>query len=162
MDYDTDKITYQDSYQLNGNAAHSAVDNGQYSDKTSVLQSLSVCSVRYGLCGKIDVFDVEKGVLTERKKHISRIYDGYVFQLYAQYFGLIESGYIVKYLRLYSYDNNTVYPVALPNDDKNMFSKFEKTIKLINEFSFDGFKQTNVAKCEKCIYEPLCSFSLLG
>lgn len=32
LDYDTDKLTYQDSYQLNGTAAHKAVDSCAYSD----------------------------------------------------------------------------------------------------------------------------------
>lgn len=162
LDIDTDKLTYQTSFQINGTAAHSTVDSGQYSDRKSVLQGVAVYSSKYCLFGKIDIFDIEKCVLTERKKHISKIYDGYIFQLYAQYFALKEAGYNVKVLRLYSYDNNKSYQIALPEENEGMFKRFETTIKNINDFTFDSFKQTNVSKCENCIYEPLCSFSLLG
>ena len=162
LDSDTDKLTYQDSYQLNGTSVHASVDEGHYSDKKSILQGITVCSMRYGLVGKIDAFDVERGLLTERKKHISTIYDGYIFQLYAQYFGLVESGYNVNSIRLYSYDTNRIYPIPLPENDPDMLSKFEQTITKISEFTFEGFVQTSASKCQKCIYEPLCSYSLLG
>lgn len=161
LDYETDKLTYQDNYQINGTAVHNTVDSCTYSDKKSVLQSVSVYSEEYNVYGKIDLFDIEKKLLTERKKKINQVYDGYVFQLYAQYFGLKELGYKVKNIRLYSMDDNKVYPVAIPEDDEKMFIKFQRLIENIRDFSFDGFVQTNIEKCKKCIYEELCSFSAL-
>lgn len=44
LDNETDKLTYQDSYQLNGTAAHTKIDSGQYSDRIDVLQNVSVYS----------------------------------------------------------------------------------------------------------------------
>ena len=82
LDYESDIMTYQCSDQLNGSAAHQAVDGCTYSTRQSVLTGIPVYSSEYGLYGKIDIFDSEKGVLTERKKKIKTIYDGYVFQLY--------------------------------------------------------------------------------
>ena len=113
----------------------------------------------YNLYGKIDVFDTEKGILTERKKKIKNIYDGYIFQLYAQYFSLVEMGYSVNKIRLYSMDDNKMYPISKPEDDNEMFSKFKKLIDDINNFDIDSFRQSNQVKCSNCIYEPLCYYS---
>lgn len=95
-------------------------------------------------------------MLTERKKHIVRIYDGYIFQLYAQYFALTEDGYNVKSISLYSYDDNKRYPVDLPQNNPEMLNKFKKLIEEMNEFNPETFIQTNPEKCERCIYSPLC------
>ncbi len=160
LDMETERISYQNESQINGTAAHEKIDNKGYSSKKAILQSVPVYSEKYGLFGKIDLFDLETGVLTERKKKIKTIYDGYVFQLYAQYFALCEMGYDVKTIRLYSFDDNKVYSIELPENDETMFSKFEKLIADIQSFSFDNFKQNNLLKCQNCIYEPLCSFSL--
>ena len=66
-----------------------------------MLQGVSVYCEKYNLVGKIDVFDEKTGILTERKKKIKTVYDGYIYQIYAQYFSLIEMGYKVNELRLY-------------------------------------------------------------
>lgn len=47
-------------------------------------------------------------MLVERKKHVSRIYDGYVFQLYGQYYSMIDMGYAVDSLRIHSIDDNKI------------------------------------------------------
>lgn len=160
IDSDTDTMLYHSAYQINGNASHEKVDKGEYSDRKDVLQSVPVYCEKYNLMGKIDVFDIGKGRLTERKRQIKIIYDGYVFQIYAQYFSLIEMGYDVKELRLYSMVDNKVYPIKKPEEDSVMFSKFENTIRLLNEFDLKYFTQENKSKCEKCIYEPLCAYSV--
>lgn len=159
LDYETDRLAFQDECQINGSAVHEGSDTGAYSMKKTVLQAISVYCEKYGLFGKIDVFDTEKGVLTERKKKITTIYDGYVFQLYAQYFSLCEMGYDVKFIRLYSMEDNKTYDVLLPENDIEMLKKFETLISDIQTFSLSGFEQRNALKCKKCIYEPLCSFS---
>lgn len=104
---DGDDILTKDSYQLNGSNAHRKSDSATYSTRKSVLQGIGIYCEKYNLVGKIDVFDTKSGILTERKKKITKIYDGYVFQIYAQYFSLIEMGYKVVKLRLYSMDDNT-------------------------------------------------------
>lgn len=159
LDSETDKLSFQSEYQINGTAAHEKIDNKSYSNRKTILQAVPVYSEKYGLYGKIDLFDVKKSVLTERKKKINNIYDGYIFQLYAQYFALLEMGYEVRSIRLYSMDDNKTFSIPLPYTEKELLSKFEKLILDINMFDFDNFFQTNALKCAKCIYEPLCSFS---
>lgn len=161
LEAEEERIVLQDSYQLNGTEAHKASDSAAYSTKRSMLQGVGVYCSKYDLSGKIDTFDVTEGVLTERKKHISHIYDGYIFQLYGQYFALKEMGFNITSLRFYSMDDNKTYNVALPEDDDAMFKRFEKLLNDMKSFDFSGFKQNNSLKCAKCIYEPLCSFSAL-
>ena len=156
-----DKTLYQSSFQINGTNAHKAIDSKKYSTKKNVLQSINVNSEKYGFQGKIDVFDVDKGLLTERKNKIITIYDGYVFQIYAQYFGLTEMGYEVKKLRFHSLSDNKNYDVKLPKDDNEMLEKFENLIKEIRLFNMENFVQTNIKKCQNCIYEPSCDRSLV-
>lgn len=160
LDEEEDMLV-QSSYQLNGTAAHKNSDLTTYTTRRSVLQGVWVYSQEYNLCGKVDTFDVTEGILTERKKKIKEIYDGYVFQLYAQYFALAEMGYEVNEIRLYSMDDNKVYVVEKPEINERMFEKFIALIDDIGSFQLDNFKQENISKCESCIYEPLCCFSLL-
>jgi CRISPR-associated exonuclease Cas4 len=147
---------YYDDAQLDGKAAHAAVDEGRYSTHKNVLQGIDVYSEEYQLCGKIDIFDIDKKLLTERKKHITTIYDGYVFQLYAQCICLREMGYIVESLRFYSSDDNKVFPVKLPEDDAIMFQKFIDTIHAMQVFTVDTFVPQNTKKCANCIYNNFC------
>lgn len=155
-----ENILFQETAQINGTYAHKNSDNAAYSTKKCMLQGVSVYCEKYNLCGKIDVFDMDRGILTERKKNIKNIYDGYVFQVYAQYFSLQEMGYTVQQIRLYSMDTNKVYNIELPENNPVMFEKFTKIIENIRVFDFNNFKQTNVEKCNKCIYEQLCCFSI--
>ena len=156
-----DKTLYQTSDQLNGTKAHRTVDAGTYSTRKAILQGVSVICLQYRLLGKIDYFNVSTGVLTERKKRINKIYDGYVFQLYGQYFSLIEMGYQVKKIRFHSMDDNKIYNIDIPENDIEMLSKFELTINAIRSFSMEGFQQVNIQKCRRCIYEPACDRTLL-
>lgn len=158
---DEERMITQCPDQLNGTQSHRNSDLATYSSKKNMLQGVSVYCEEYNLCGKIDVFDIESGILTERKKKINTIYDGYVFQVYAQYFALSEMGYAVNEIRLYSMDDNKVYQIDKPENNVVMFEKFKGLLYDINEFSPEGYYQNNITKCEKCIYEPLCSFSLL-
>lgn len=156
-----DTMLFQCSDQINGTNAHRAIDKATYSTHSEVLQGLPVYCAEYNIQGKIDIFDAEKGILTERKKKIVRLYDGYYFQLYAQCLSLREMGYSVKIIRFYSKDDNKLYPVALPEDNPEMFDKFKKTVFNIQTFDIVNFKQTNAEKCRHCIYEPACDRSLL-
>ena len=99
--------------------------------------------------------------MTERKNKIVELYDGYIFQLYAQYYGLTEMGYIVKKMRFHSITDNKNYNIKLPNENLEMDKKFRKLLIEIREFDMKNFVQTNTKKCEKCIYEPSCDRSML-
>lgn len=159
VDAETEKITYESYEQLQGSAMHETVDTASYSTKSSILQGISVFSEKYGLSGKIDMFDTASGILTERKRKISSIYDGQIFQLYSYYFALCEMGYCVTAIRLYSALDNKVYNIKMPNDDPIMFEKFNNTVNSIRTFDFEKFNQCNHQKCVKCVYEPLCPYS---
>lgn len=152
--------TFQSKSQTRGTAAHEAVDHGNYSTRVNMLTGMKVFSEEYGLICIIDMFDTKMGKLTERKKKIKQIYDGYIYQLYAQYFCLTEMGYIVKKIQLYSMDDNKTYHVELPLIDIERFHEFINLLEEIRTFDMEGFIQTNASKCKSCIYQPLCDRSL--
>lgn len=156
-----EKMTFQSTVQLNGSAAHKKVDEGTYSTKKNMLMGTDVYCEKYRLIGKIDLLDIDRRMLRERKKKIKQIYDGYVYQVYAQYFALKEMGYEVEKIEIYSMDNHQTYAVKRPEEDVKMFYSFERTIESMHSFDMDAFRQTNIAKCKHCIYEPACDRSLL-
>lgn len=150
-----DKTMFQCSDQINGTAAHSSIDSQKCTGSDYIL-SLEVFCEKYNLVGRIDMFDKKNKVLIERKKMVRTIYDGYVFQLYAQYFALTEMGYEINRLKIHSMDNNKNIDIPLPKDDKAMLQKFEKTINNIENFEVMSFVQSNKEKCNRCIYRPYC------
>lgn len=154
--YNGEEMLYQDLPQIEGKQAHQTIDNKTYSTKKTVLQGIEVFCHRYNICGKIDIYYLENKALVERKKKIIEIYDGYVFQLYAQYFCMLEMGYEIETLKLYSYDNNKSYFVDLPENNNEMFMKFENLINEMNNFEPKKFVMTNSNKCKNCIYSQLC------
>ena len=85
--------TYHRTSQKAGVAAHKSVDIGEYSSRKDVLQGLTVYSEKYRLLGKIDTLDLQKKELCERKYSVTAIYDGFRYQVYAQYFALLDIGY---------------------------------------------------------------------
>ncbi len=159
---DHERLTYQRTDQIKGTNAHESVDGKTYTTSSQVLMGLEVYCEEYRLAGKIDTFFVQEGILRERKKKIKSIYDGYVFQLYGQYFAMKEMGYKVNRLQLYSMDDNKVYPIPRPQEDPVMFEKFCTLLRDFQEFSMDAFVQTNGEKCRHCIYEPACDRAVVG
>ena len=153
-------MLYQSSDQINGTSAHEAIDGGTYSKDPNVLMAKDVYCEKYGLIGKIDIYDKKKKILRERKKRVKTIYDGYVFQVYAQYFALKEMGYDVNGIEIYSFDDNRTYTIELPEDDPVMLDKFKYTVAAMRSFVLESFHQDNPAKCKRCIYEPACDRSL--
>lgn len=151
----SERLYYNDS-QIDGKAVHEAIDNQHYSTHKNVLQGIDVFSNEYKLCGKIDIYDKEKGELTERKKHIEQIYDGYLFQLYAQCLCLREMGYIVKTIRFYSSDDNKIYRVELPENNPKMFEKFKDTNNKMQFFDVNNYEPQSAEKCKNCIYNDFC------
>ena len=156
-----DKELYQRKEQVNGTNAHKSIDKKTYSTKKNMLQAIDVYTSQYNIIGKIDVFDIDSGILTERKNSIIEVYDGYIFQLYAQYYSLKEMGYEVKKIRLHSIIDNKNYDILLPKDNPKMKTRFEKLVDDIRNFDIGQYKQTNCKKCENCIYEPVCDRSCL-
>lgn len=156
-----DNLMFQSNDQLNGTKAHQSIDHNTYSTRKEIITNLDVYCEYYGLIGKIDIYDSGKKKLTERKKHISKIYDGYIFQIYAQYFAMTEMGYAVEKLEFQSMDDNKKYPVLLPEDDLAMKQKFEAVIRDLRTFDMTLFYQSNIEKCSRCIYEAACDRALI-
>lgn len=152
---DLDKLTYYSFYQTNGLDAHKSVDDRSY-PVANTIKSLEVYSEKYNLIGKIDIYNKDTKTLIERKKKVKQIYDGYVFQLYAQYFAMVEMGYEVRNLMIHSLDDNKNYHIDLPCENKKLFDLFEKTVKQFSDFDITDFVQTNKSKCINCIYAPYC------
>lgn len=83
----------------------------------------------------------------------------YVFQLYGQYYSMIDMGYAVDSLRIHSIDDNKNYNIDLPENDKDMKNRFEQLISDMRAFDMDKFVQENSQKCANCIYEDACDRS---
>ncbi|NCQ06629.1 MAG: type V CRISPR-associated protein Cas4 [Candidatus Moranbacteria bacterium] len=147
--------TYHTSAQTRGRLNHTTIDTGTYSSDVKFLQALEVYSEKYGLIGKIDIYDKEKKMLIERKSKISFLHQGYFFQLYAQYFALQEMGFPVEELVLRSLEDNKRYTVPLPTGES--LREFEETIDAMQSFQMNHSSlETNLKKCEHCIYQTLC------
>ncbi len=150
---DFDKTQYKARPQIAGTIAHKTIDNNTFSSRKNILQSTEVFSEKYGIIGKIDIYDKDKKELIERKRLIKKIYDGYLFQLYAQKLCLEEMGYQVDKMKLYSMVDNKVYSVNLSSEQ---LKKFNRTLKAIRGFNLTISKHANIDKCNNCIYHELC------
>ncbi|NTW46279.1 MAG: type V CRISPR-associated protein Cas4 [Candidatus Moranbacteria bacterium] len=147
--------TYHASPQARGRLNHRTVDEGTYGPDGRYLQGEEVYSERYGLVGKIDLFDKETKTLIERKSNVKMVHQGYRFQLYAQYFSLSEAGFPVERLVIRSLDDNRRYEVPLPEGDE--LYAFEGTLDRMRAFDVaDAPLEKNTAKCRGCIYRTLC------
>ena len=155
-----DTSMYHESVQTKGRIAHKNIDEKKYSTKKNILQGIPIYSFQYSLYGRLDLFDKDQGLLTERKKKVHKIYDGFIFQIYAQYYCLIEMGYTTKKLCIYSLDDNKNYEIALPSENKEMDIKFKKLIEEIKNYNLEKSFYPNASKCQKCIYKNLCDRSL--
>lgn len=148
----SDKL-YHRTPQVVGRIKHEAIEKGTYSSARRFVVGMSVWSEKYQLMGKIDVYDSKECALIERKTQVKQIYDGYRYQLYAQYFALTEMGYPVKKLFIHSLGDNKRYEISLPAAEE--CSRFEKTIAKIRMFSMKEFKDHICPRCAEGIYGVL-------
>lgn len=141
--------------QTAGKIKHENIEQGKYSTAKRYMQGIPVYSDKYNLMGKIDIYDQKKKTLIERKNKVKKIYDGYRYQLYAQYFCLQEMDHQVKKIFIHSLSDNKRYPVKLP--DKKETCEFENIVKKIKNFDILNYPiMKNNNKCANCIYKPLC------
>ena len=151
------KSIYHEVDQTLGHLAHKSIDTAKYSSRKNILQWIAIISHEFGIQGKIDLYDAKTGILTERKRKINKVYRGYIWQLYGQYFCLSEMGYVVTGLRFHSLIDNKNYPIPLPSErEKNIFKKYIENFR--NYRLSENFSQ-NPAKCARCIYKNLCDIS---
>lgn len=151
---EADEDVYHATPQTRGRAAHDTVDKKAASTRKGDLMSLPVCSENFGVMGKIDIYRQQDKLLIERKYQMKQIFQGQIFQLWAQYFCMIEMGYEVKHLAFYEVTTNKMLPVALPCDaDKTDLLDF-----IVRFRNYNPTDQINVNpnKCLHCIYCNLC------
>jgi CRISPR-associated exonuclease Cas4 len=140
--------------QTQGKAAHEAIDEKKYSSRKDEITALSVYSNELGVIGKIDLYKGNDRILIERKYQLNSIYQGQIYQLWAQYFCMIEMGYKVDKLAFYAIATNQTFPIEIPTDtDKKELLNFIKRFKI-----FDPTQpiHVNPNKCTHCIYCNLC------
>jgi len=140
--------------QTQGKAVHEAIDNKTYSSRKDEFAGLSVFCDELGVIGKIDLYKGKEKLLIERKYQLRQIYQGQIYQLWAQYFCMIEMGYEIEKLAFYAISTNQTFPVEIPNTvQKNELKNF-----ILDFKKFDPSQniQVNKNKCIHCIYCNLC------
>lgn len=151
---DTDEGLYHAKPQVRGRIAHKIVDNKNTSNSKNDLLSLPVYSTRYKLMGKVDVYRQQEKLLIERKFQLKHIYQGQIYQLWAQYFCLLEMGYDVEQMAFYETSTNKMIPVPLP--DEKGIHQFDAFIESFLQFNPSDTIHINFNKCRHCIYCNLC------
>lgn len=146
---------YHDLPQTRGKIAHESIEKSKYSDLKRYLQNISVYSEKFGLVGKIDIYDQKEKALIERKYKINKIYDGHIYQLWGELFAMREADYLVKKLYIHSLSDNKRYAVDLP--DEKGEKKFTELLLEMRGFDVSKCKfKPNKKKCDNCIYRELC------
>lgn len=152
---ETDETMYHATPQTQGRIAHESVDKKTASNRANDILSLPVYSEEYGLMGKIDVYKVKEKKLIERKYQLKQIFQGHIYQLWAQMLCLREMGYDVESLAFYETSTNKTIPVAMPSEtDIQKFKDFITHFRSFNPTT-DSFT-INPNKCSHCIYCNLC------
>lgn len=144
---------YHEKAQTEGKINHEGIDQGKYSTSAHILQGMEVYSEQWGIMGKIDIYDEKKKMLVERKTKIKKLWQGYIWQICAQYFCLKEMGYCVENLFLHSLKDNKRYPVPLPTKYDEW--RFEMLLDEMRKFDIRAFAKHECPKCAGSIYGGL-------
>lgn len=140
--------------QTRGKAAHVAIDEKKYSSRKDEISGLSVYSNELGVIGKIDLYKGKEKLLVERKYQLNTIYQGQIYQLWAQYFCMKEMGYEIEKMAFYAISTNKTYSIDLPTDNNKR--ELQAFIRRFKEYDPTQQLQVNIHKCTHCIYCNLC------
>ena len=152
---ESDETMYHATPQTQGRIAHETVDNKTASNRANDILSLPVYSEEYGLMGKIDLYKRKEKKLIERKFQLKQIFQGQIYQLWAQMLCLKEMGYEVESLAFYEISKNKMIPVAMPTEnDLQNFRNFISRFRSFNPGSTPFAVNPN--KCSHCVYCNLC------
>ena len=152
---ESDETMYHATPQTQGRIAHETVDNKTASNRANDILSLPVYSEEYGLMGKIDLYKRKEKKLIERKFQLKQIFQGQIYQLWAQMLCLKEMGYEVVSLAFYEISKNKMIPVAMPTEnDLQNFRNFISRFRSFNPGSTPFAVNPN--KCSHCVYCNLC------
>lgn len=150
----TDESLFHATPQTQGRIAHETVDEKKSSTRKDVLQALPVYSAKYGLMGKIDVYRAKEKYLIERKYQLRQIYQGQIYQLWAQMFSMREMGYEVERIAFYEISTKRTIPINLPTDED--IHRFELFLRSFRNYDPTKPFQPNLNKCRHCVYCSLC------
>jgi CRISPR-associated protein Cas4 len=151
---ETDEGLYHATPQTRGRVSHESVDTKKASNKRDTLMALPIYSSKFGLVGKIDIYKQSEKLLVERKYQLKQLFRGQIYQLWAQYFCLIEMGYLVEKLAFYEISSNKTIPIAIPTQQEEV--EFTQFIERFKNFDPSGNIEINLNKCRHCIYCNLC------
>ncbi|MBO5133437.1 MAG: type V CRISPR-associated protein Cas4 [Paludibacteraceae bacterium] len=151
---ETDEGLYHATPQTRGRVSHESVDTKKASNKRDTLMALPIYSSKFGLVGKIDIYKQSEKLLVERKYQLKQLFRGQIYQLWAQYFCLIEMGYSVEKLAFYEISSNKTIPIAIPTLQEE--TEFTQFIERFKNFDPSGNIEVNSNKCRHCIYCNLC------
>jgi len=155
-----DETLYKATPQIRGTIAHEGIDKKTGSTKKSDIMSLSVYSDSLRLKGKIDLYRKDKKQLIERKYQLKNIFRGQIYQLWAQYFCMVEMGVEVDYIGFYEISTNKNIKIELPStlDRKELLNFIEK----FRAYSpLEDNITVNTNKCQHCIYCNLCDKAIV-
>lgn len=143
--------TYHSSFQSKGKRLHGFIENNK--DENDWKHAY-VYSEKLSIYGKIDDYNPVTKELVEYKSTLSIAFQGYYYQIWAQYLCLLEMGIEVKKLAFFDFKSNQKIPIALPNI--NQINELKKHIKSVKEIDFHMEIKVNTNKCNHCIYSNLC------
>lgn len=149
-----DEDLFHATPQTQGKAAHETIDEKKYSTKKDEITGLSVFCNELGIMGKIDIYKGNEKKLIERKYLLEKIYQGQIYQLWGQYFCMVEMGYEIDELAFHAISTNKTFSIAIPTEENKMELK-----KFINRFkNYDPNYPININtnKCTHCVYCSLC------
>ena len=139
---------------MRGNLNHEKIEKGEYSSRKRYIQALEVYSEIFGVMGKIDIYDTETCTLIERKTRMKKIFPGHKYQLYAQMFGMMESGFEVKALKIHSLEDNIRYDIAIPTVAE--VEEFSRTLDEMRNYDWSALEsEISKVKTEQSIYKDL-------
>lgn len=136
---EADENVYHAKPQVAGRNAHESVDQKRTRPKSILIESLPGISHELGVYGKIDTYRADTRSLIERKLNLKQIFRGQIYQLWAQYFCMLEMGYEVKNISFYEISTKTSIPQELPTtSDKNELISFIASFRQFDLRTFEA------------------------
>jgi CRISPR-associated protein Cas4 len=151
---ESDEGLYHATPQTQGRIAHETVDEKKGNTSKDVILALPVYSEKYRLMGKIDVYKIKEKCLIERKYQLKQIYQGQIYQLWAQMLCLQEMGYEVERIAFYEISTKKSIPINVPSSVE--IKGFEQFLSSFRNYDPMQPFQPNLNKCHHCIYCSLC------
>lgn len=145
--------TYSAKPQQQGRSAHENIDHGIRKDR--YLQAAYVICEELGIYGRIDRYEFTSNSLIERKRTVHKLYRGFYYQVWAQYYGMIEMGYQVDQIIVESVTDKRRTSIPIPTIAQQQ--ELQQHIERIR--SYDPLNHrfmVNINKCKHCIYAALC------